>query len=247
MNDMTQAIVPKSDQLNSDDLIAGPITITITEVTIRGGQEQPVSIHYEGDNGKPYKSCKSMNRVLVAAWGPDATQYAGRRMTLYRDPKVKWAGMEVGGIRISHLSHIDAPMTMALTATKGSRKPYTVNPIAAAPNAQHDWSAEINAAPDLPALVATWKRIPTSLKSKYEAIKDARKSALSEEPRTEESAHSPAPGTPTITTAAARQRIGEIKEVEILDLYMDGLPDEIKGDLDVQKAFKARRAELVGK
>lgn len=131
MSSMADAIIPKSDQLNSDDLIAGPITIKVTEVTIRGGQEQPVSIHYEGDNGKPYKSCKSMNRVLVTAWGPDATQYVGRSMTLYRDPTVKWGGMEVGGIRISHLSHMESPLTMALTATKGSRKPYTVRPLEA--------------------------------------------------------------------------------------------------------------------
>lgn len=145
MNDMASAIVPKSDQLNSDDLIAGPLTIKVTAVTIRGGQEQPVAISYEGDGGKPYKSCKSMNRVLVTAWGPDATKYVGRSMTLYRDPAVKWGGMEVGGIRISHLSHLEAPITMALTATKGSRKPFTVKPLkasgAAAGGSQPDDSA----------------------------------------------------------------------------------------------------------
>lgn len=129
MNDMASAIVPKSDQLNADDLIAGPMTITITDVSIRGGQEQPVSIHFEGDNGKPYKSCKSMNRVLVMAWGADAKKYVGRSLTLYRDPEVKWGGMAVGGIRISHMSHLDEPMTMVLTATKGSRKPFKVHPL----------------------------------------------------------------------------------------------------------------------
>lgn len=129
MSSMADAIIPKSDQLNSDDLIAGPITITVSKVDIRGGQEQPVSIHFEGDNGKPYKPCKSMSRVLVTAWGADAKEYVGRAMTLYRDPSVKWAGMEVGGIRISHMSDIDGQLTMALTATKGSRKPFTVRPL----------------------------------------------------------------------------------------------------------------------
>lgn len=126
MNDMAAAIIPKSDQLNSDDLIAGPITIKVSKVDIRGGQEQPVSIHFDGDNGKPYKPCKSMSRVLVTTWGADAKEYVGRSMTLYRDPSVKWAGMEVGGIRISHMTDIESAMTMALTATKGSRKPFTV-------------------------------------------------------------------------------------------------------------------------
>lgn len=132
MNDMRAVIVPKSDQINADDLLGGPITITISRVTIRPGTEQPVSIHFEGDNGKPYKPCKSMARVMVHCWGPDASAYTGRSMTLYCDPKVQWGGMAVGGIRISHMSHIPGGVTMALTATKGSRKPFTVKPLEAA-------------------------------------------------------------------------------------------------------------------
>lgn len=129
MNDMSKVIVPKSDQINADDLISGPITITIKGVDIRPGTEQPVSIYFEGDNGKPWRPCKSMSRVLVSAWGPDAKAYIGRSVTLYRDPKVKWGGMEVGGIRVSHLSHIERDMVMALTATKGKRAPHTVMPL----------------------------------------------------------------------------------------------------------------------
>jgi hypothetical protein len=129
MGDMGQVIIPKSDQLNADDLIAGPMTIKVTAVTIRGGQEQPISISFEGDQGKPYKACKSMCRVLVTAWGADSSKYAGRSMTLFREPSVKWGGMEVGGIRISHMSDIAAPLTMALTVTRGSRKPFIVRPL----------------------------------------------------------------------------------------------------------------------
>lgn len=129
MNDMRAVIVPKSDQINADDLLSGPMTITITAVTIRPGTEQPVSINFEGDGGKCYRPCKSMARVMVACWGPDANQYKGRSMTLYCDPKVKWGGMEVGGIRISHMTHINGTQTMALTATKGSKKPFTVQPL----------------------------------------------------------------------------------------------------------------------
>lgn len=130
MSDMKSAIVPKSDQLNADDLITGPMTIKITSVNIKSG-EQPVSIFFEGDNGKPYKCCKSMARVMVSAWGADSKRYVGRSMTLYRDPDVKWAGMAVGGIRISHMSDIDEPMTMALTMTRSNRKPFTVKPLQA--------------------------------------------------------------------------------------------------------------------
>lgn len=129
MSNMLQTIVPKSDQLNADDLIGRDLTIKITAVDIKGGQEQPVSIHFDGDNGKPYKACKSMCRVMVTAWGPDSKKYVGRSMTLYRDPKVKWGGMEVGGIRISHMSDIPEDMTMALTMTRANKKPFTVRPI----------------------------------------------------------------------------------------------------------------------
>ena len=70
-----------------------------------------------------------MCRALVAAWGADSAQYVGRSLTLYCDPSVKWGGMAVGGIRISHMSHIPEAITMALTVTKGSKKPFTVKPL----------------------------------------------------------------------------------------------------------------------
>jgi hypothetical protein len=134
VTDLSATVAPKSDQINADDLIAGPRTIRVTRVTgNEGNPEQPVNIFFEGDMGKPYRPCKSMRRVLIAVWGADGNAYAGRSMTLYRDPAVTFGGMQVGGIRISHMSGIDKPMTMALTASKANRKPYTVKPLSDAP------------------------------------------------------------------------------------------------------------------
>ena len=131
MANLLTTIAPKSDQLNADDLIGRTLTIKITKVLLLGGKDetQPVAIHFDGDNGKPYKPCKSMRRVLVQIWGGDGSQYVGRSMTLYRDEKVKFGGADVGGIRISHLSHMNEAVTIALTASKQSRKPYTVKPL----------------------------------------------------------------------------------------------------------------------
>lgn len=129
MTDLRATIIPKSDQMNSDDLIGGPVTIKVANVSLLKEAEQPIAINYEGDGGKPYKPCKSMRRVMVTAWGPDGNAYKGRSMILYRDPAVLWGGQQVGGIRISHMSDIKEPMTMALTATKQSRKPFTVRPL----------------------------------------------------------------------------------------------------------------------
>lgn len=139
MNDMSSVIVPKSDQINAEDFIAGPRTFTIEGVAISPGTEQPVSIKLAGEQ-RVFRPCKSMSRVLVGGWGPDATVYVGRSLTLYRDPKVKWGGLEVGGIRISHMSHIERDMVMSLTATKGKRAPHQVKVLQGAPVQQRQAS-----------------------------------------------------------------------------------------------------------
>ncbi|MEZ0252877.1 MAG: hypothetical protein ACAH20_18240 [Methylobacteriaceae bacterium] len=131
MTDLSQTIAPKSDQLNADDLIGSPRTIKVTRVSPMREPDQPIAIFFEGDGGKPYKPGKSMRRVLVRVWGVDGAAYAGRRMTLYRDDSVMFGGVAVGGIRISHMSDISEPVTLPLTVTRASRKPFTVRPLPA--------------------------------------------------------------------------------------------------------------------
>lgn len=126
---LNSTIIPKSDQLNADDLISGPRTIKITNV-LPGSKEQPISITFEGDNARPYKPSKSMRRVLVTLWGSEGDAYVGRRLTLFRDPTVKYAGEEVGGIVISHASDIKESVSVMLTVTRGKRKPLVVEPLA---------------------------------------------------------------------------------------------------------------------
>jgi len=126
--DISETLAPRSDQLNADDLIAGPITITITAVK-KGSREQPVEVHWEGGDGRPYKPSKSMRRVLAHIWSPQSSEWTGRSITLYRDDSIKFGGEAVGGIRISHASHIDGPKQLALTVTRGKRVPYQVQPL----------------------------------------------------------------------------------------------------------------------
>jgi hypothetical protein len=129
MLDLRKTIEPKSDQLNADDLVGGTKTIRVTKVTGGESEEQPISINYDGDNGKPYKPCKTMRRLLVQVWGFDGEQYPGRLMTLYRDDSVKFAGVAIGGIRISHVSHIDKPTEVLITVAKSKRRPTTIYPL----------------------------------------------------------------------------------------------------------------------
>ena len=134
--DISRTIAPKSDQLNADDLIAGQKTITVTAVKLVA-EDQPVAIYFEGDGGKPYKPCKSMRRVLIKSWGPNGAAYVGRSMTLFLDEQVRFGGAAVGGIRISHLTGIDKPVSMALTATRGTKKAYTVQPLKVAESVEY--------------------------------------------------------------------------------------------------------------
>lgn len=176
MNDMSSVIVPKSDQISADDFIPGPRTFTIEGVTINPGTEQPVNIKLVGEP-RAWRPCKSMSRCLVAAWGPDANAYIGRSVTLYRDPKVKWGGLEVGGIRVSHMSHIERDMVMSLTATKGKRAPHKVSVLTGAsgndaPKQQQrqtpeewleNYKSAVATAPDLDALANVQQKASKAL------------------------------------------------------------------------------------
>lgn len=124
---LRDTIDPKSDQLNADDLVGTTKTIKVTSVTRGAGSDQPIVINYEGDNGRPFKPCKSMRRVLIFAWGEYGSDWVGKSMTLHCDPEIKFGGVKVGGIRISHLSHIKSALSMSLTATRGKRSPYNVD------------------------------------------------------------------------------------------------------------------------
>ncbi len=123
---LLDTIKPKSDQLNADDLLISPITVKIVEVK-RGPADQPVHILIIGQ--QPYKPCKSMRRVLISVWGDQGSEWVGKSMTLYCDPSVKFGGVALGGIRISHLSHISKPISIMLTATRGRKAQFNVSPI----------------------------------------------------------------------------------------------------------------------
>lgn len=125
ISNLRGTIVPKSDQLNAEQLLGGPMTLTVTDVRL-GSEDQPVSIHYANDEGRPFKPCKTMRKVLIFAWGEDGRNWIGRTMTVYNDPAVRFGGMAVGGIRISHLSDIEREITVSLTATKGKKAMHTI-------------------------------------------------------------------------------------------------------------------------
>lgn len=125
--DLSKSIEPRSDQINSDDLIQGPMTVTVREV-INGKAESPFDFMLV-ETDRAYRPSKTMRRLIVAAWGPEASTYTGRRLTLYREPSIKFGGQTVGGIRVSAMSHIDQRVEVMLQTSRGKREKFVVDPL----------------------------------------------------------------------------------------------------------------------
>ncbi|MGP9782568.1 hypothetical protein ACT3UQ_08920 [Glutamicibacter sp. AOP12-B1-11] len=145
--DLSHAIQAKSDQLNAIDLIGGPQTFQIERVEDKGRVDQPIWVHLVGHQGRPWKPSKTALRLLThdRAWGVDGDAYAGRWITLYRDPEVTWGGEAVGGIQISAMSHIESAFTEKLNVARHKRKPFTVQKLEAPAQQPLEVPADIQA------------------------------------------------------------------------------------------------------
>lgn len=186
VSNLRSTIIPKSDQLNAEQLLAGPMTITVSEVRTSASDEQPVVIHYDGENGRPYKPCKTMRKVLILAWGEDGRQWPGKSMTVYNQPDVKFGGAEVGGIRISHLSDIPKPIKVSLTATRGKK---ALHEIARLDTADAQYMTAIQGADSLDALRDAFEAAVKSTRDgkrreAFTAAKDRRKAELTQHTKT---------------------------------------------------------------
>lgn len=147
--DMNQFVAAKSDQLNAEDFLGGPRTFRIAGVAASGSPDQPVNVRLEGEE-RFFRPCKSMRRVMIAVWGADSAAYIGQAMTLYRDPKVTFGGMQTGGIRISHMSGISNEQTVVIMEKKGKKAGISIKPLAA-PSATRSPAAPPPAAHSEPA------------------------------------------------------------------------------------------------
>jgi hypothetical protein len=127
MLDVSSTILSKSDQLNASDLIGNEMILTVSGVHLVSSPDQPMIINYIDDDGRPYKPCKSMRRVLVGLWGKDASQWIGRSVGVYNEPSVKWAGKEEGGVRIKSMSHIDKNKSVTTSESKHKKTTYLIS------------------------------------------------------------------------------------------------------------------------
>lgn len=122
----------RTDQINADDLVGRSETYTIAGVR-PGKATTKYDIDLVESPGKCWRPPITMQKLLVIAWGNEASEWIGRRVTLYTDPTVSFGKDKVGGIRISHLSHITEPVQANLLVTRGKRKLFTAEPLIEAP------------------------------------------------------------------------------------------------------------------
>ena len=128
--DLTESLAPKSDQMDAVDLAtSGPRTFTITNVT-KGSDEQPFNFHL-AEFPRVWRPSKGMRRVITAAWGGKTSAYAGKRLTLFCNPDVKYAGEKVGGIEISAMSDLPGGKRLSTPKiiSKGKSVIFTVEPL----------------------------------------------------------------------------------------------------------------------
>ncbi|PKH21441.1 hypothetical protein CIG19_16715 [Enterobacterales bacterium CwR94] len=130
--DLSRTIIPKSDQINFEDVQNKSITATIKSVRA-GNKEQPVFIDLDGYDGRPYKPSLSMRRVLVGGWGNDGKDWVGKSLTLVGDPSVKFGGVKVGGIKVKAMSGIESNFSMMLSVSRGKRVEHFVEKISMDP------------------------------------------------------------------------------------------------------------------
>lgn len=153
---------PDSDTISSTDFLDGPRTVTISKFELTGDKKLPWDIYLaEIPDGRPYKPGKFVGRILEVIWGnPRTVDFVGRRMTLFRDPDVMRGKEKVGGLRLSHASHIDGPTEALVVESRQSRRTVTIQPLPDAepesPSAE-DWEATIRACTDVGELRTMWQ------------------------------------------------------------------------------------------
>lgn len=149
VTDLSEFVQSDSDQLNADDLIAGPRIFTVQRIRRgppdkRSRKNTPRLVIYLHEHPQPYKPCKGMTRLMLAVWGQNPAKWPDDiAMELYRDPTVQFGTIKdddghsypniVGGVRISGLSHlktdsVDEPVTTG----RGQRTIYHIRQIPAA-------------------------------------------------------------------------------------------------------------------
>lgn len=132
--DLSESFAPNSEQLTYAEIGDRVVTVTVAKVTPRGDKPKDPAIHLAEFPGKPLLPGVNVGSVLRKAWGLDGKAWVGRKMTLFGDPDVYFGKEKTGGVRVSHVSDIDRPVSVPRRG-KGARGTITVEPLVESPHA----------------------------------------------------------------------------------------------------------------
>lgn len=157
--DITEALAPASDQLDAIELTQ-PRTFTIGTGSALGKRDGKTVAEIRFENfDRVWRPSKGMLDVLAACWGTDVREWVGRRVTVYNDPEVMFGKDKVGGVRISHLSHIDKPRSITIRASgAGRKKAWPVQPLKDSPRSESGARGATKAAPTEAEIAASTDR-----------------------------------------------------------------------------------------
>lgn len=156
--DLATMVQANSDQVNAADLVQ-PVTVTITRLEHGPDEKQKLNVYTDIFGEKPWRPCLTVRRLISKVWGTDGPVFIGRSLTIYNDPTVTFGRDTTGGIRVSHMSHIDSPVIVKLPVRRGQMGTFTVDPIPSGPPLVTDevagqFAADILAAGNVQALDA---------------------------------------------------------------------------------------------
>ena len=151
--DISDTLIPNSDQLDAEDLAASGPRIFTVERTGKFNAEQPVNVYF-AEFPRPWRPGRNMRRVLAHCWGKDSAKWVGHQVELYCDPDVMFGKEKVGGTRISRLSHIDGAKNAPIIVGRGKRGTWPVKPLpqtadTKAPKPESPLLAALNKVPDI--------------------------------------------------------------------------------------------------
>lgn len=130
MTDISHTLIAKSDQLNAVDIIGTEKLLKITKVDVKQSGDQPVTVHYEGENGRPWKPALTSRRILASLWGGDSSKWIGHTVAVHCDATVVYAGEEVGGVRPHAATGIESTQVIKLKEKRGPKpKTFEIKPL----------------------------------------------------------------------------------------------------------------------
>lgn len=134
-------IKKNTDQLNYEDFLGGVTRIVTIAKVEKGRKEAQYDIAIEGDD-RYWRPPATVLKLLRLAYGDEGADWVGKSARLYGDPEVKMKGVKVGGIRVSHLSHIEKPLSASLTVTRGQTGVFTIQPLSPTDLKRHQLRTE---------------------------------------------------------------------------------------------------------